>query len=98
MYSLSNAEIPFSHIRFHFVSGQACCTYHTNVVLRRRQEYGERTFIFHRQQLNRKGTAKGLLVTNRSVSPILLTQRDKAEKVSYEINWEKSLLGESTLF
>lgn len=54
--------------------------------------------FFHRQQLNRKGTAKGLLVTNRSVSPILLTQRDKAEKVSYEINWEKSLLGESTLF
>ncbi|MCY7869416.1 CotH kinase family protein [Bacillus spizizenii] len=54
--------------------------------------------FFHWQQLNRKGTAKGLLVTNRSVSPILLTQRDKAEKVSYEINWEKSLLGESTLF
>lgn len=54
--------------------------------------------FFHRQQLNRKGTAKGLLVTNRSVSPILLTQRDKAEKVSYEISWEKSLFGESTLF
>ncbi|MGG1247804.1 CotH kinase family protein [Bacillus spizizenii] len=54
--------------------------------------------FFHRQQLHCKGTAKGLLVTNRSVSPILLTQRDKAEKVSYEINWEKSLLGESTLF
>ncbi|MGY0432260.1 CotH kinase family protein [Bacillus rugosus] len=54
--------------------------------------------FFHRQQLNRKGTAKGLLVTNRSVSPILLTQRDKAEKASYEISWEKSLLGESTLF
>ncbi|AMA51764.1 CotH kinase family protein [Bacillus inaquosorum] len=54
--------------------------------------------FFHRQQLNRKGAAKGLLVTDRSVSPILLTQRDRAEKASYEISWEKSLLGENTLF
>ncbi|MCY8202186.1 CotH kinase family protein [Bacillus sp. N12A5] len=54
--------------------------------------------FFHRQQLNRKGAAKGLLVTDRSVSPILLTQRDRAEKASYEISWEKSLLGESNLF
>ncbi|WP_420976252.1 CotH kinase family protein [Bacillus vallismortis] len=54
--------------------------------------------FFHRQQLKDKGTAKGLLVTDRSVSPILLTQRDKAEKTSYEISWEKSLLGEGTLF
>ncbi|RPK17349.1 hypothetical protein EH2_02657 [Bacillus subtilis] len=46
MYSLSNAEIPFSHFRFHFVSGRACSTYHTNVVLRRRKEYGARAFIF----------------------------------------------------
>lgn len=54
--------------------------------------------FFHRQQLKGKGTAKGLLVTDRSVSPILLTQRDKAEKTSYEISWEKALLGESILF
>ncbi|QIW79319.1 CotH kinase family protein [Bacillus tequilensis] len=54
--------------------------------------------FFHRQQLNHKGTSKGLLVTDRAVSPILLTQRDRAEKASYEISWEKSLLGERTLF
>ncbi|MGG1244924.1 CotH kinase family protein [Bacillus cabrialesii] len=53
---------------------------------------------FHREQLNRKGTVKGLLVTDRSVSPILLTQRDRAEKASYEISREQSLFGESTLF
>lgn len=54
--------------------------------------------FFHRERLKRKGTAKGLFVTDRSVSPILLTQRDRAEKASYEISWEKSLLGERTLF
>ncbi|MEH7624891.1 CotH kinase family protein [Bacillus subtilis] len=54
--------------------------------------------FFHREQLKSKGTAKGLFVTDRSVSPILLTQRDRAEKASYEISWEKSLLGERTLF
>ncbi|MDM5301175.1 CotH kinase family protein [Bacillus subtilis] len=54
--------------------------------------------FFHRHQLKKKGTAKGLLVTDLSVSPILLTQRDRAEKTSYEISWEKAPLGESTLF
>ncbi len=54
--------------------------------------------FFHRQQLNHEGTAKGLLIMDQSVSPILLTQRDKAEKASYEIKWEQSPLGQSTLF
>lgn len=66
MYSLSNAEIPFSQFRFHFVSGRACSTYHTNVVLRRRKEYGARAFIFSSGAAEKERYSQGAF-RNRSI-------------------------------
>lgn len=54
--------------------------------------------FFRRQQLNRTGTAKGLMMTDRTVSPILLTQRDTLQKASYEINCEQSPLSEKKFY